>query len=57
MDLFTSVICSNTCIICKIVAKLAMQATSPSPPMHTNYCSKIEFACAYIEVNHAVSNE
>lgn len=32
MDLFTSVICSNTCIICKIVAKLAMQATSPPHP-------------------------
>jgi len=60
MDLFTPVISclqymhniynSKSCYACHFFF-------FPLLKMHTNYCSKIEFACAYIEVNHAVSNE
>lgn len=29
----------------------------PAFKMHTNYYSKIEFACAYVKVNHTVRKE
>lgn len=55
---YTSVISSLQYMhnIYMTIPNLAMHAASP-PKTHANYYHKIEFARAYVKVNHAVSKE